>query len=73
MEFPVYRKMKGFNRWYKIVSATEFYECGLIGSKTKTVHIIAHQYPEKLRIMDMLACEDPFEEIDSSINQLFEA
>lgn len=70
MEFPVYRKMKNFDRWYKIISDTAFYECYRVGSKLQINEIIAHQYPEKLRIMDMIACEEPFEEI-TGVENLF--
>lgn len=70
MKFPVYRKMDGFERWYKIVSDNEFYECYKVGTNLKINHVIAHQYPEKLRIMDMLTCNNPFIEAEN-IESLF--
>lgn len=61
-DFPVYRKMTGFNRWFKIESNDVFIEVSMLGKLKKTQRIEAKQYPEKLRIMDMLNCEPPFEE-----------
>lgn len=71
MKFPVYRKINGLERWYKIVSNIEFFECYNVGSKRIIHHVIAIQYPEKLKIMDMLACNEPYVEA-LDLDALFE-
>lgn len=57
-KFPVYRKYTNNKTFFKILSEIEFEEIQLIGSKWLIYHTVAHQYPEKLRIMDMLECKD---------------
>ena len=65
MEFPQYRKYKNKNTFYKIVSEKEFEEISFIGSKGFKFTIIAQQYPEMLRIQDMIAClNDTWEPIE---------
>ena len=61
--FPQYRKMNGRNVWYKITSTEAFVEIQQIGNRFVRYEIKAIQYPEKLRIMDMLSCLDPFVEL----------
>jgi hypothetical protein len=56
MEFPQYRKYKNKNTFYKIVSEREFEEISFIGAKGFVVTILADQYPEMLRIQDMISC-----------------
>ena len=63
MEFPQYRELKGFNRFYKIVDDRNFIEVYFIGTKVMSHEIEAKQYLEILRIQDMLKCESPFVEI----------
>jgi hypothetical protein len=56
--FPQYRKYTHTATYFKINSEKEFEEISFIGNKAFTVLIIAHQYPEYMRIRDMLNCED---------------
>lgn len=59
-DFPQYRKLSNERAFYRIEGQNSFTEVQLIGSR-KIIHtIIAQQYPEKLRIMDMLKNLDPF-------------
>jgi len=67
MEYPQYRELKGFNRYYKIIDDRNFTEVYFIGEKVVSHHIEAKQYPEMLRIQDMLKCESPFVEISENI------
>lgn len=60
-DFPQYRKLTGQKVYYKITSDKQFIELKWIGSKKYESVIHATQYPEMLRIMDMLACKIPFE------------
>ena len=57
-DFPVYRKYTNKRIYFKILSENEFEEIQFIGKKAVTYFIEAKQYPEKLRIMDMIDCKD---------------
>ena len=69
MTFPQYRKLDGFQRYYKILDERAFIEIALVNGKPVATRIEAKQYPEMIRIQDMLHCEWSFcrmeeEEID---------
>jgi hypothetical protein len=53
-DFPQYRKLSNGMRFYKINSSEVFEELQLVGEKVYHFTIKAEQYPEKLRIMDMV-------------------
>jgi hypothetical protein len=61
MNFPQYRKLSNQKSFYRIESSVQFTEVQIMGSKRFVHSVEARQYPEKLRIMDMLNCEPPFE------------
>lgn len=62
-DFPQYRMISNGKAYYEIINNEEFIEVQVIGKK-KWIHTVkATQYPEKLRIMDMLRCEAPFRAI----------
>lgn len=63
LHFPQFRKMAGREVWYRIHSLTAFDELLLTGKRLVKYTITAEQYPEKLRILDMLSCQEPFTEI----------
>jgi hypothetical protein len=63
VKFPQFRKIAGREVWYKILSLTAFDELQRMGNRLVKYTITAEQYPEKLRILDMLSCQDPFIEI----------
>jgi hypothetical protein len=54
--FPQFRKYIHAPTCFKIISEQEFEEISFVGKKTFVVRIIAHQYPEYIRIQDMLHC-----------------
>ena len=56
--FPVYRKLSNSKAFYKINSPEEFEEIQLLGSKRFHYVHQARQYPEKLKIRDMISQED---------------
>ena len=58
--FPQYRKLSNEKSFYEILSDKEFIEIQLIGSRAVVHTVVAHQYPEMLRIMDMLAADRPY-------------
>ncbi len=58
MDFPQYRKMKNEKAFYKIIGEKKFEEIQLMGSKAYFHTIEAKQYPEMIRIQDMLNVEN---------------
>jgi len=67
MNFPQYRKMSNEKAFYKIISDKEFDEIQLVGSKANLFHIVAEQYPEMLRIQDMLKMDNEwFSEVNEN-------
>ena len=65
--FPVYRKYKNNTSYFRIESNERFIEIMRIGEKNYVMEIEAKQYPERLRIKDMIECKDGhWEEIKAS-------
>lgn len=62
MDFPQYRKLPNDKVFYKIIDNTHFEEIQLVGKKAFHHLIHAKQYPEMLRIKDMLEKMRPFVE-----------
>lgn len=56
--FPQYRKLVNGRAFYKITDNRNFEEIQLIGSKKHFYKVQAIQYPEMLKIQDMLKCQD---------------
>ncbi len=76
IDFPQYRKLSNGLRFYKINSSDSFEELQILGKKVYHFTFKAEQYPEKLRIMDMLSLEEGYLpsqpiEWDNTIKQLF--
>lgn len=71
-DFPQYRMIKERKVYYKIISAKEFIEISWIGDKQFTYKIEAKQYPEMLRIMDMLNFETPYEALTEGLEVFFQ-
>jgi hypothetical protein len=59
--FPQYRKLSNDKSFYKIVDERHFEEKQRIGKQVFSLEITAEQYPEIIRIQDMIACTDGFE------------
>lgn len=53
-DFPQYRKLSNDKVFYCILDDRHFTEIQLIGSKAQLRHVTAEQYPEILKIQDML-------------------
>ena len=60
IDFPQFRKLSNDKVFYKVVSSREFIEIQLIGSVAKIHRIKAIQYPEILKIQDLLELENEF-------------
>lgn len=56
--FPIYRKYKGINVWFKIIDDRNFVELKQIGTKFTLHEVKAEQYPEMVLIKDMIACHE---------------
>ena len=70
--FPQYRKLKGLQVYYLIESEQSFTEIKKLGNKLLEENIVATQFPERLRIQDMLTCaEGRFEMITEEEYTLF--
>jgi len=54
MKYPIYRKYKGIDVWFKIESETEFTEYKKMGDKLLKDTIIAKIFLEKQFIQDMI-------------------
>lgn len=60
-DFPQYRKLANEKSFYEIVDERHFIEKQRIGKQVFTISIEANQYPEIIRIQDMLNCTEGFE------------
>jgi hypothetical protein len=59
-DFPQYRKLSNNGCFYEILDERNFREIQLIGTRA-ILHVVkAKQYPEILRIMDMLSLKEPY-------------
>lgn len=65
-EFPQYRKLNNDKSFYRIEDENHFTEIQLIGKMAFQLEIQAIQYPEKLKIKEMLNCEEPYKKIEQS-------
>jgi hypothetical protein len=66
MEFPQFRKLKNGKAVYQITAPNAFTELQLVGAKWFKYEFEVSQFPDLLRIQDMLAATQYFEEIDAS-------
>jgi len=65
MKLPQFRKYKNHPVYFKIDSENSFEELKIMNDKYFYHSVIAHQYPEKVRIQDMLLALDEHYEIIS--------
>lgn len=65
-QFPVFRKLEGFDRFYHICDERTFIEAYKQGGVFKLQHVTAEQYPEILRIQDMIQCNFQFVEMTAA-------
>lgn len=68
MNYPIYRKFKGIEVWFKITSDVSFIEIKRMGTKMLISKVEAVQFPEKLLIQDMIALhENRWEQVDQEV------
>lgn len=65
--FPAYRKLSNNKSFYRIDDERLFFEIQIIGNKSFLTRIEANQYPEIIRITDMLNLTEPF--LESTIDE----
>jgi len=71
--FPQYRTLGSFNRHYKIVNERLFIEATLRNGNWEFQVVTATQYPEILRIQDMLNEEFSYEISTKETEVIFES
>ena len=59
-QFPLYRKLSDGKSLYKILGDRSFIELQKMGSRWWLYNIEAKQYPEVLKIMDMIAMQETY-------------
>lgn len=62
MEYPIFRKLSNNKAFYRINSERSFDEIQRIGSKTVRYSFQVDQYPDLLKIQDMINCSFAYEE-----------
>lgn len=71
MEFPQYRKLDGFKRYYQILDERTFVEVAVMNEAVSRQTVEAKQYPEMIRIKDMLAQEWNFRPMEHEEIELY--
>ncbi|MGV6862196.1 MAG: hypothetical protein ACWA41_10510 [Putridiphycobacter sp.] len=66
MNFPIYRKYKGIDVWFKILDLTHFIEYKKLGQKIIEHEVKATIFPEQQFIRDLIDCHEDRWEIKSS-------
>lgn len=56
--FPMYRQTANGLHWYRLESTTEFTEVQKVGSRYVSHRVKAVIYPEKVRVMELIAADD---------------
>ena len=69
MDFPQYRKLSNDKAYYKISSLDLFIELQQVGSTYFKYEFKAAQYPEKLKILDMLQLNGYLESTEEEFNE----
>ena len=66
MQYPVYLQLPGTENVYAVQGPARFWECTQMGAQTACHDIVATTWPERQRILDMVADGGPWERIDGS-------
>ena len=64
MQYPVYLQLSGTENVYAIQGPDRFWECTPLGAQTLCYDVLATTWPERQRILDMVADDGPWERID---------
>lgn len=60
-DFPQYRKVSNGKTFYKVLDDRTFLEIQIMGTKHFFYKVEAKQYPEMLKIKDILELVEPYE------------
>jgi hypothetical protein len=63
MEFPQFRKLENGKSLYQILSPTQFIEWQQIGSTWHRYEFEVRQFPDLVRLQEMLQANRPFERL----------
>jgi UDP-N-acetylmuramate dehydrogenase len=63
MKYPVYLQLSGTENVYAVQGPDRFWECTRMGAQTLCHDVIATTWPERQRILDMVADDGPWERI----------
>lgn len=63
MEYPQYRRLSNGKSMYEIIDDRHFNEKQRVGSKIYTYSFVEEQYPEIVKIKDMIECYEDLYEI----------
>ena len=64
MQYPVYLQLSGTENVYAIQGPDRFWECNALGASTVCHDIVATTWPDRQRILDMVADDGPWERIE---------
>ena len=64
MQYPVYLQLIGTENVYAVQGPDRFWECTKLGAQTICHDVVAKTWPERQRILDMVADDGPWERID---------
>ena len=64
MQYPVYLQLSGTENVYAVQGPDRFWECTPLGAQTLCHDVLATTWPERQRILDMVADDGPWERID---------
>ena len=64
MQYPVYLQLSGTENVYAIQGPDRFWECTPLGAQTLCHDVLATTWPERQRILDMVADDGPWERIN---------
>lgn len=67
MQYPVYLQLLGTKNVYAIQGPSRFYECSTMGDQTLCHDVVATTWPERQRILDMVADDGPWERISREV------
>lgn len=63
-EFPAYRRLRSGHHYYRIEGPTAFTDIQVIGRRHMVHRVNGAAYPERVRIHEMLACKEPYMEME---------
>ena len=67
MQYPVYLQLTGTENVYAVQGPGRFWECTQVGGQIARHDIVANTWPERQRILDMVADDGPWERIDRAM------